>query len=45
MDYRVSYEHSLASAPDDYVAELPSQVIEDVPRIFHAPFFPSTSPI
>jgi hypothetical protein len=31
MDYRVSYEHSLASAPDDYVAKVPSQVVEDVP--------------
>jgi hypothetical protein len=31
MDYRVSYEHSLASAPDDYIAQVPSQVVEDVP--------------
>jgi hypothetical protein len=31
MDYRVSYEHSLASAPDDYIAKVPSQVVEDVP--------------
>ena len=31
MDYLVCYEYSLASAPDDYIAEVPSQVIEDVP--------------
>jgi hypothetical protein len=31
MDYRVSYEHSLTSAPDDYIAKVPSQVVEDVP--------------
>ncbi len=31
MDYRVSYEHSLASAPDDYIAKVPSQVVEGVP--------------
>jgi hypothetical protein len=31
MDYRVSYEHSLASAPDDYIAKVPSQVVESVP--------------
>jgi hypothetical protein len=31
MDYRVSYEHSLASAPNDYIAKVPSQVVKDVP--------------
>jgi hypothetical protein len=31
MDYRVSYEHSLASVPDDYIAKVASQVVEDVP--------------
>ncbi|MFB9124550.1 hypothetical protein E2553_37845 [Paraburkholderia dipogonis] len=31
MDYRVSYEHSLASAPDDFIAQVPEQVITDVP--------------
>jgi hypothetical protein len=31
MDYLVSYEHSLASAPDDYIATVPSQVVKDVP--------------
>jgi len=28
---RVDYEHSLASAPDDYIAKVPSQVVKDVP--------------
>ncbi|OXC71742.1 hypothetical protein [Caballeronia sordidicola] len=31
MDYHVSYEHSLASAPDDYITKVPSQVVEGVP--------------
>jgi hypothetical protein len=31
MDYRVSYEHSLASAPEDYIAKVPSQLVEGVP--------------
>ncbi|MBT2793608.1 hypothetical protein [Paraburkholderia strydomiana] len=31
MDYRVSYEHSLASAPDAFIAQVPGQVITDVP--------------
>ncbi|ASW04443.1 hypothetical protein [Paraburkholderia aromaticivorans] len=31
MDYRVSYEHSLASAPDDFIVQVPGQVISDVP--------------
>ncbi|SAL73977.1 hypothetical protein AWB69_09115 [Caballeronia udeis] len=31
MDYRVSYEHSLASAPDDYIAKVPSQLVEGAP--------------
>jgi hypothetical protein len=31
MDYRVCYEYSLASVPDDYIAKVPSQVVEDVP--------------
>jgi hypothetical protein len=31
MDYRVNYEHSLASAIDDYIAKVPSQVVEGVP--------------
>lgn len=31
MQYRVSYEHSLANAPDDFIARIPSQLIDDVP--------------
>jgi hypothetical protein len=31
MDYRVSYEHSLKSAPDDFIVLVPSQLVEDVP--------------
>ncbi|NIE63139.1 hypothetical protein [Burkholderia sp. Ax-1719] len=31
MDIRVSYEHSLASSPDDFIVNVPSQVICDVP--------------
>ncbi|CAG9258026.1 conserved hypothetical protein [Burkholderia diffusa] len=31
MDYRVSYEHSLRQAPDDFIAQVASQLITDVP--------------
>jgi hypothetical protein len=31
MEYRVSYEHSLASAPNDYIVKVPSQIVDDVP--------------
>jgi len=31
MEYRVSYEHSFANAPDDFIAQVPSQVVDDVP--------------
>lgn len=31
MEYRISYEHSLASAPDDYIVHVPSQLVDDVP--------------
>jgi hypothetical protein len=31
MDYRVSYEHSLKSAPDKYIVHVPSQLVGDVP--------------
>ncbi|MBK5051682.1 hypothetical protein KNO81_38860 [Paraburkholderia sediminicola] len=31
MDYRVSYEHSLASAPDDFIVQVPAQTVSDVP--------------
>lgn len=40
MDYRVSYEHSLASAPDDYIAKVPSQVVEGVPANIPRAFLP-----
>ncbi len=31
MEIRVSYEHSLASAPDDFIVNVPAQTIPDVP--------------
>ncbi|CAB3781821.1 MULTISPECIES: hypothetical protein [Paraburkholderia] len=31
MDYRVSYEHSLASSPDDFIVQVPGQTVSDVP--------------
>lgn len=31
MDYRVSYEHSLASCPEDYIVMVWSQLVEGVP--------------
>ncbi|MFT0170481.1 hypothetical protein ACLKMY_15900 [Paraburkholderia mimosarum] len=31
MEIRVSYEHSLASAPEEFIVLVPSQVIADVP--------------
>ncbi|MCG5078488.1 hypothetical protein [Paraburkholderia tagetis] len=31
MEVRVSYEHSLASAPDEFVVLVPSQVVAHVP--------------
>ncbi|RKE39418.1 hypothetical protein B0G76_5835 [Paraburkholderia sp. BL23I1N1] len=31
MDYCVSYEHSLASAPNDFIARIASQRVDDVP--------------
>jgi len=31
MQYRVAYEHSLQSAPDDFVVQVPSQLVDDVP--------------
>jgi hypothetical protein len=31
MDYRVSYEHSLATDPDAFIAHIPSQLVTDVP--------------
>jgi hypothetical protein len=31
MEYRVSYEHSLATAPNDFIAIIPGQTVIDVP--------------
>ncbi|WP_321889967.1 hypothetical protein [Paraburkholderia bannensis] len=31
MDIRVSYEHSLAAAPDAFIANVPSQLVQNVP--------------
>lgn len=31
MKYCVSYEHSLSTAPDDFIVHVPSQVVADVP--------------
>ncbi|MFM0498502.1 hypothetical protein PQQ88_31300 [Paraburkholderia caledonica] len=31
MQYCVAYEHSLRSAPDDFVVHVPSQLVDDVP--------------
>ncbi|WGS50120.1 hypothetical protein LFL96_01005 [Paraburkholderia sp. D15] len=31
MNYRVTYEHRLASASDNFIVQVPSQLVEDVP--------------
>jgi len=31
MQYRVAYEHSLRSAPDDFIVHVPSQLVDDIP--------------
>ncbi|MCX4165122.1 hypothetical protein NID80_26860 [Paraburkholderia megapolitana] len=31
MDYRISYEHSFADRPDQFISQVPSQVVIDVP--------------
>ncbi len=31
MDYRVSYEYSLATQPNEFIGKIPSQVVEGVP--------------
>jgi hypothetical protein len=31
MEYRVSYEYSLANAPNDYISHVPSQLVDNVP--------------
>lgn len=30
-EYNVSYEHSLASAPNDFIVSVPAQLVADVP--------------
>jgi hypothetical protein len=32
MNYRVTYEHSLSTAPDDFIVHVPVQVVIDVPE-------------
>lgn len=43
MEYRVSYEHSLASAPDDVIARIASQVVDNVPQTSRVPCSPNSS--
>ncbi len=31
MNYRVTYEHSLKSAPNDFIVHVPCQVVDNVP--------------
>jgi hypothetical protein len=31
MDYQVTYEHSLRSAPDDFIVHVPSQMGRNLP--------------
>ncbi|MDH6147253.1 MULTISPECIES: hypothetical protein [Paraburkholderia] len=31
MEMRVSYEHSLASSPNEFIVQVPSQLVSDVP--------------
>ena len=31
MNYHVSYEHSLKSAPNDFIVQVPSQLVDNVP--------------
>ncbi len=31
MEYRVSYEHSLATDPENFIVFVPAQLISDVP--------------
>jgi hypothetical protein len=31
MNYQVSYEHSLAAAPDAFIVHVPSQLVRDIP--------------
>jgi len=40
MEYRVSYEQSLANAPDDFIGPVASQPVDDIPANIHAPCSP-----
>lgn len=31
MEYRVAYEHSFITLPDEYLSQVPSQIVNDVP--------------
>ncbi|EEA04286.1 hypothetical protein BH160DRAFT_0459 [Burkholderia sp. H160] len=31
MEIRVTYEHSLASAPEEFIVHVPSQLVTDIP--------------
>ncbi|KHK54102.1 hypothetical protein PI87_16420 [Ralstonia sp. A12] len=31
MQYRVAYEHSLQDAPDDFIVQVPSQLVDGIP--------------
>lgn len=31
MEIRVAYEHSLASAPEEFIVQVPSQLVTDIP--------------
>jgi hypothetical protein len=42
MDYRVTYEHSLATAPDDFIVNVPSQLVSDVPANIPRALLPET---
>ncbi|WP_199545427.1 hypothetical protein [Paraburkholderia kururiensis] len=40
MDYRVSYEHSFAESPEEFVARVASQVVTSVPANVPRALFP-----
>lgn len=31
MDYRIRYEHSLQNKPDEFIVQVPAQLVEAVP--------------
>ncbi|RQH04999.1 hypothetical protein [Paraburkholderia dinghuensis] len=40
MEIRVTYEHSLASAPDEFIVHVPSQVVTGIPANVPRAFLP-----